>query len=50
MVQKVDLALKFLAWKIGKMKKLNLFILRVATWIASVVLFIIVIRVVEDMQ
>jgi hypothetical protein len=32
------------------MKKLNLFILRVAVWVASVALFVIVIRVVEDMQ
>jgi hypothetical protein len=32
------------------MKKLNLFILRVVVWVASVALFVIVIRVVEDMQ
>ncbi len=32
------------------MKKLNLFILRVAVWVASVALFVIVIRVIEDMQ
>jgi len=33
-----------------KMKQLNLFILRVAVWVASVALFVIVIRVIEDMQ
>jgi len=32
------------------MKKLNLFILRVATWIATVALFVLIIRVIEDMQ
>jgi hypothetical protein len=32
------------------MKKLNLFILRVATWIATIALFVFVIRVIEDMK
>lgn len=32
------------------MKQLNLFILRVTVWVASVALFVIVIRVIEDMQ
>jgi hypothetical protein len=32
------------------MKQLNLFILKVAVWLASVALFVLVIRVIEDMQ
>jgi hypothetical protein len=32
------------------MKKLNLFILRVTVWVASVALFVLIIRVIEDMQ
>jgi hypothetical protein len=32
------------------MKKLNLFILKFAVWVATVALFVLVIRVIEDMQ
>jgi hypothetical protein len=32
------------------MKKLNLFILKCAVWVATVALFVLIIRVIEDMQ
>jgi hypothetical protein len=32
------------------MKKLNLFILKFAVWVSTVALFVLVIRVIEDMK